>query len=184
MSKYDVCCGTRLCTLALSGIHRGSCDHWREEFLLQQPVLPCQVQSHIVTEPKIKNKNRKNHNSYSHRYNDPALTAMCSVHKIFHFLPEAKWPFVDTLVNVHWSKWILQQVLYQVPATRRVPGVVFALNHCTGMHTWGGHNMVNDLQIYPLSGQLLQSGNVSFLIGEQLWVLFFIWNVMSSKSLE
>lgn len=97
---------------------------------------------------------------------------MCSVHKIFHFLPEAKWPFVDTLVNVHWSKWILKQVLYQIPATVRVRGVVFALNHCTAMHTWGGHNMVNDLQIYSLSRQLLQSANVSFLIGEQLWVLF------------
>lgn len=77
--------------LALSRIHRGSCDHWREEFLLQQPVLPCQVQSHIVAkEGKKQNKTKTTHNSYSHSYNDPVLTAMCSVHKIFYFFPEAK----------------------------------------------------------------------------------------------
>jgi len=80
--------------LALSRIHRGSCDHWREEFLLQQPVLPCEVQSHILTKEKKKktthNTPQKTHNSYSHSYNDPVLTAMCSVHKIFYFFPEAK----------------------------------------------------------------------------------------------
>lgn len=32
----------------------------------------------------------------------------------------------------------------------------------------GRKNMVNDLQIYSLVRQVLQSGNVSFLIGEQL----------------
>lgn len=53
-------------------------------------------------------------------------------------------------------------------------GVVSALNQYTVMHTqgrWergGRKNMVNDLQIYSLLRQVLQSGNVSFLIGEQL----------------
>lgn len=79
------------------------------------------------------------HNSYSHSYNDPVLTAMCSVHKIFYFFPEAKWPFVDTLVNVHWSKWILKQVLYQIPAMTTLQGVVSASNQYTKWCTlrWG-----------------------------------------------
>lgn len=61
-------------------------------------------------------------------------------------------------------------------------GVVSALNQYTVIHTWGGwgwggwwgeeakegKNTVNDLQIYSLLRQVLQSGNVSFLIGEQL----------------
>lgn len=45
--------------LALSRTRRGSCDHWREEFLLQHCVLPCQVQSHTVAREGWKRKKRK-----------------------------------------------------------------------------------------------------------------------------
>jgi len=69
-------------------------------------------------------------------------------------------------------------------------GVVSALNQYAVMHTrgrgdrGGRKNTVNDLQIYSLLRQVLQSGNVSFLIDEQLRVLFLISNIMSSNSLE
>lgn len=116
--------------LVLSRTRRGSCDHWREEFLLQHCVLPCQVQSHTVAREGGKRKKKKK-KCYSYSYNDPILTAMCCVHKIFYFFPEAKWPFVNTLVNVQWSKWIFKQVLYQIPAMMTLQGAVSALHQYT-----------------------------------------------------
>lgn len=76
-------------------------------------------------------KKKKKKKCYSYSYNDPILTAMCCVHKIFYFFPEAKWPFVNTLVNVQWSKWIFKQVLYQIPAMMTLQGAVSALHQYT-----------------------------------------------------
>lgn len=123
-------------------------------------------------------KKKKEKKCYSYSYNDPILTAMCCVHKIFYFFPEAKWPFVNTLVNVQWSKWIFKQVLYQIPAMMTLQGAVSALHQyiewCVPRVGGEGKEKktttVSHLQIYS-SRQALHRRNVLFLNGEQLWVL-------------